>query len=69
MPGDRSSNPQTLWQEFKDRIKEEATAAAKLQMCKISKRIAALRNDLKEAREAPTLDNDEPAHMNVIALE
>ena len=68
-PGDRSSNPQTLWQEFKDRIKEEATAAAKLQMCKISKCIAALQNDLKEARKAPTLDDDEPARINVIALE
>ena len=68
-PGDRSSNPQTLWQEFKDRIKEEATAAAKLQMCKVSKRIAALQNDLKEARKAPTLDDDEPARINVIALE
>ena len=52
MPGDRSSNPQTLWQEFKDRIKKEVTAAAKLQMCKILKHIVTLQNNLKETRKA-----------------
>ena len=69
VPGDRSSNPQTLWQEFKDRIKGEATTAAKLQMCKISRRIIALQSDLKEARRAHTLDDDEASRLNVIALE
>ena len=69
IPNDRSSNAQTLWQEFKDKIKEEATAAAKLQMCQISKHITKLQDDLKEARRVPTLDDDEPSRLNIIALE
>ena len=68
-PNDRSSNAQTLWQQFKDEIRAVAKTAAKTQMCKISKRISALQKDLKETRRNSTLDEDESTRINAIALE
>lgn len=58
-PNDRTLNAQTLWQQFKDKIKIEASIAAKSQMSKISKCIAALKKDLTEASKSLTLDEDE----------
>ena len=69
VPDDRTSNAQTLWQQFKDRIKKEAGLAAKLQMCKILKQILALEKDLAEARRSTTLDEDKSSRMNVITLD
>ena len=68
-PNDRTSNAQTLWQQFKDDIKKEACIAAKSQMSKISKRISALKKDLAEASKNPSLDEDELSRTNVIALD
>ena len=68
-PNDRTSNAQTLWQQFKVRIKKEAGLAAKSQMCKISKHILALEKDLTEARRSTTLDSDKSSRTNVIALD
>jgi len=66
---DRTSNAQILWQQFKDRIKKEAGITAKSQLCKISKRIVALKKDLAEATKSITLDEDEHSRINVIALD
>ena len=68
-PEDRSTNAQTLWQQFKDKIKKEATTAAKSQLCKISKRIAELKKDMSEASNSLTLDEDLLSRLNVIALD
>jgi len=68
-PNDRTSNAQTLWQQFKDDIKKEACIAAKSQMSKISKRISALKKDLAEASKNLSLDKDELSRTNVIALD
>ena len=66
---DRTQNAQTLWQEFKNKIKKVASIAAKSQLCKISKHIAALKKDLVDANKSTTLDEDEHSRMNVIALD
>ena len=68
-PENRSTNAQTLWQQFKDKIKKEATTAAKSQLCKISKWIAELKKDMSEASNSPTLDEDLLSRLNVIALD
>ena len=66
---DRTINAQTLWQKFKDEIKSDASIAAKSQMCKISKRITALKKDLKEANKETTLDENIHSRINVISLD
>jgi len=68
-PEDRSSNPQTLWQSFKDDIKKEATKAAKKQIPKISQRIKALKKDLKQTWQDDDLDTSAPTRSNAAILE
>ena len=54
-PDDRTSNPQTLWGEFKARMKE-AMSAAKSQIAKISQITTALKTDLKHQLSTNDLD-------------
>jgi len=61
-PNDRASNVQTVWQQFKDDIKKEASTAAKSQMSKISKRISALKKDMLEAKKSTTQAYDKIDH-------
>jgi len=68
-PDHRDENAQTLWQKFKNNIKREATTAAKSQMLKIAKCLAALRKDVSETSNNASLDSEEAVRTNVIALE
>jgi len=67
--GDRTANVQTIWQQFKDDIKKEATGAAKSQMSKISIRIAALKKDMAEAKQSTMLNKNEHSRISVIILD
>ena len=66
---DRTTNAQTLWQKFKDDLKSDASTAAKSQMCKISKRITALKKDLADANRDVNLDEDIHSRVNAISLD
>jgi len=68
-PGDRTSNPQTLWEEFKTTIKMEAMTATKTQIPKINKRINDLKKDLATQLRAENIDLEENSRWNIIALE
>ena len=54
---DRTTNAQTIWQDFKDNIKQEATKSAKKQIPKINRRLNALQKDLKETYQRESLDS------------
>ncbi|KAL4068661.1 hypothetical protein V8B97DRAFT_2024613 [Scleroderma yunnanense] len=66
---DRSTNPQTLWQQFKDNIKKEASKAVRSQILKITQWISTLRKDTAIMYSLPSLDTKEALSTNVIALE
>ena len=67
--GDRSTNPQTLWQDFKNEIRQEATKAAKIQIPKITKRISTLKRDLAELHQQESIDSAPPARTNAAFIE
>lgn len=66
---DRSSNPQTLWQAFKDNIKKEAVKAARKQIPKITQRISALKKDLSRTWQNKGLDTSSSTRTNAVLLE
>ena len=70
MPRDvRQTNPQTLWDKFKDDIRKEARLAAKSQMARIAWKITNLKKDLASTLRSVTLDTEEDTRWNAIALE
>ena len=65
----RLTNPQTIWEQFKDDIRKEAKSAARSQMVKIKRKITNLKKDLTSTLRSDTLDTEEDTRWNVIALE
>ncbi|KAL4064642.1 Endonuclease/exonuclease/phosphatase [Scleroderma citrinum] len=61
---DHTPNQQTLWQDFKDKIRREAIKATKPQIPKITQQITALKKDLKELCQQGTLDTSPSARSN-----
>ena len=68
-PDNRSSNAQTLWQNFKDDIKKEAAKTAKKQIPKISQRISALKKDLSQTWQHDDLDTSPQTRTDTAILE
>ena len=66
---DRSSNPQSLWQSFKDDIKREATKAAKKQIPKISQRLKSLNKDLAQTYQNEDIDSSPNRRTSAAAIE
>ena len=66
---DRSSNAQTLWQNFKDDIKIEATKAAKEQIPKITQRIKALKQDLAQTHQNDEIDSSPSIRTSAAFIE
>lgn len=64
----RSTNPQTLWEIFKDNIRKEAKSAARSQIVKIRWTITNLKKDLIIMLHSETLDTEEDTRWNIVAL-
>ena len=66
---DPSTNPQILWQEFKEGIKREAQSATKKQIPKITQKITALKKDLTETYQCESLDTSPDTRTNAAFIE
>jgi len=67
----RDTNPQTLWEAFKNDIKETIKTHTRTTLNKISTRIQALEKDRKELTKNPDIDEDDSLRRNeaIIAQE
>jgi hypothetical protein len=70
LPGDCSTgNIQRLWEDFKQNIRREAKASAKVQLAKIQNRIMAIKDEITQENNSTRIDVQDESHTHVISLE
>ena len=62
------ANPQTLWKQFKDDIREIAKKHNKESRAKTSKRMTLIREDMNQLTNHPNLDTNDEIHHNEVFL-